>query len=152
VFNYEGVFMKKISIVFLIFLLIGSSFLFASTKWKHEVTSQRILNIDGLDCNDECGDVSTYKIISIDTFKALYATRDKRMKKVGFKNLKISGYEKDAVQLENDEYQWLYAVTFYEEDMEELLNHKNGKVNVYGHVREDTRYGWGIIIDVVEFL
>lgn len=143
--------MKK-TITILLFLLVCFSISFAETKSRHEITNQRIIDISPFDCNDDCANLSTYKIINIDTFKALYAKQDKRWTKIGFKNLKLTGFDEDAIQLENNEYQWLYAVTFSDENMEELLNHKNQNVNVYGHVREDTRYGWGIIIDVIEFL
>lgn len=142
--------MKK-NIFVLLVLFVCFSISFARTKSKHEITSQRIIDISPFDCDDDCGNLNTYKIINIDTFRALYANRDKRWTKIEFKNLKLSDFREDAVLLKDNDYNRICAVTFDDKNMEELLNHKNSTVNVYGHVREDTRYGWGIIIDVIEF-
>ncbi|MBR4245370.1 MAG: hypothetical protein IKQ13_00065 [Treponema sp.] len=116
----------------------------------YKTSENRIVDISPVNCDEECGDISTYKIISIDTFRALYAKQSNRWAKIGFENLKLTHYEENALRLVNNEHQWLYAVTFNDEVMEKMVGHKNAIVNIYGHVREDTRYGWGIIIDVIE--
>ena len=116
--------MKK-NFLFVLYFICISLFCFGEAK----ISSNKIVDIDPFDCDNECGNVNSYKIISIDLFDALYSTKTHSLDrtKVGIKNLKITRFSENCFSLVDSECNYIYAVTFDDDVLENVVINKTIK-------------------------